>query len=172
MRVRQAAVEDLPAVEALRRADGDSLGFVPKAKYEHIVNRTSDRGRQRWRYEWLLVCEDNADVTGFCLASFGRSGSKIEQVCVREDARRLERALRLVDAVETEARRRGSLRLRCRVAHDIEANFFWQAAGYVPVAETVSTYLNLRPSSSGRRLIVYDKELDQQLLFAVTPLAL
>lgn len=152
-------------MEALRRADGDSLGFVPKQKYEHIVNRTSDRGRNRWMYEWLIVCTDNDEVTGFCLASFGRAGGKIEQVCVRQDARRFERALRLVDAIETEARRRGSLRLRCRVAFDIEANFFWRAIGFEPVAETASTYLNLRPSSSGRRLIVYDKELDQQLLF-------
>lgn len=163
--IRHAHVADLAAVEALRRADGDNLGFVPKTKYEHIVNRTLDRGRSRWRYEWLIVAVDNDEITGFCLANFGRMGAKVEQVCVRHDARRLERALRLVSFIEDEARRRGSLRLRCRVAADIEANFFWRAAGYLPVAETTSTFLNTRESKSKRRLIVYDKELDQQTLF-------
>ncbi len=159
--VRQATEEDLAAIEALRRHDGKDLGFVPAAKYEHIVRRTSDRGRTRWRYEWLIVLTDNDDLTGFCLAGFHRDGAKVEQVCVREDARRMERALRLVDAIEREARRRHCPRLRCRVAADIEANYFWRAAGYVPVAETVSTWLNLRESLSRRPLIVYDKPLAQ-----------
>lgn len=156
---------DLPAIEALRRADGDSLGFIPKARYEHIVERTLDRGRHRWKYEWLVVAIDNDDITGFCLAGFHRDGAKIEQVCVRQDARRMERALLLVDSIEDEARRRASLRIRCRVAYDIEANFFWLAAGYEPVTTVTSTWLNTRESASRRPLIVYDKELSQMTLF-------
>ena len=163
--VRPATRWDLPAIEALRRADSSDLGFVPKAKYEHIVLRTSDRGRERWKYEWLIVCTDNGDVTGFLLAGYHRDGGKIEQVCVRNDARRMERALRLVAVCEDEARKRGSRRIRCRVAADIEANYFWRAAGFEPVATTTSTWLNVRESVSKRPLIVYDKPLDQGLLF-------
>ena len=73
--IRPAKFEDLPAIEALRRADGDALGFVPKAKYEHIVLRTSDRGRDRWKYEWLVVAEDNGEITGYFLAGFHRDGT-------------------------------------------------------------------------------------------------
>ena len=170
--VRHALPSDLLAVESLRRADGKDLGFVPKAKYEHIVNRDSDRGRIRHLYEWLLVRTDEGDVNGFCLAGFHRMGCKIEQICVRADARRMERALSLADAVETEAKRRNSGRIRCRVAYDIEANLFWRAAGYVPTATVVGTWLNLRESKSRRPLIVYDKPLSQARLLEPTALVL
>jgi GNAT superfamily N-acetyltransferase len=166
--IRHAVLADLPAIEALRRADKDALGFVPKQKYEHIVNRTSDRGRERWKYEWLIVAEDNEDLTGFFLAGFHRDGAKGQQLCVRQDARRMERALMLVDFIEAEARRRGAPRIRHRVAADIEANFFWQAAGYTPIAMTTSTWLNVRESISRRPLLIYDKPLDQGSLFALT----
>lgn len=166
--VRLAKFEDLPAIEALRRADSDALGFVPKAKYEHIVLKTSDRGRDRWKYEWLVVAEDNDEITGYFLAGFHRDGAKGQQLCVRQDARRMERALKLVDAIESEARRRGMLRIRNRVAADIEANFFWRAAGYRPIAMTTSTWLNVRESVSKRPLLIYDKPLDQGSLFDLT----
>lgn len=141
---------------------------MPKAKYEHIVLKTSDRGRDRWKYEWLIVAEDNEDITGFLLTGFHRDGCKMQQLCVRNDARRMERALRLVDACEVEARKRGSLRIRCRVAADIEANFFWRAAGYQPIAQTISTWLNVKESLSRRPLLIYDKSLAQGSLFDLT----
>jgi len=165
--IRHAALADLPAIEALRRADKDALGFVPRAKYEHIVNKTSDRGRERWKYEWMIVAEDNGEVTGFFMGGFHRNGAKGTQLCVRDDARRMERALRLVDSFEQEARQRGMLRVRHRVAADIEANFFWRAAGYTPVAVTTSTWLNTRESISRRPLFIYDKALDQGQLFGL-----
>jgi ribosomal protein S18 acetylase RimI-like enzyme len=167
--VRQAAPADLPAIEALRRANGAELGFVPKQKYEHIVNRTLDRGRARWLYEWLLVHVDADEVTGFCLAGFHRDGAKVEQVCVRDDVRRMERALRLVDTVETEAWKRGAARIRCRVAADIEATLFWRAAGFEVVGETTSTWLNLRDAKARRPLLIYEKliALRDQLVLSV-----
>jgi hypothetical protein len=80
----------------------------------------------------------------------------------------MERALALVDACEVEARKRGCLRIRCRVAADIDANFFWQAAGYKPIAQTTSTWLNVKESASRRPLYIYDKSLDQGSLFDLT----
>lgn len=166
--IRTATGADLSAIESLRRHDGDALGFVPKAKYEHIVYKTDDRGRSRWKYEWLIVAEDNGEVTGFLLTGFHRDGCKMQQLCVRHDARRMERALAIVDACEVEARKRGCLRIRCRVAADIDANFFWQAAGYRPIAKTKSTWLNVKESASQRPLFIYDKALDQGSLFDLT----
>lgn len=163
--IRLAEGRDLAAIEALRRADGADLGFVPFAKYEHIVYKTSDRGRERWRYEWMIVAEDNDEVTGFLLTGFHRDGCKMQQVCVRNDARRMERALALVFACEDEARKRGCRRIRCRVAADIEANFFWRAAGFRAIATTASTWMNVKESKSRRPLLIYDKALDQGALF-------
>ncbi len=159
--IRPATMNDLKAIDSLRKADGDCLGFLPLAKLEHIVNQTLDRGRRRWLYESLYVCEDNGDLTGYVLAGFHREGSKIEQICVRQDARRMERAIELESVVSKESLSRTKARIRCRVASDIEANWFWKAIGYTPVAELTSTWLNQRESQSRRPLTVYDKILCQ-----------
>ena len=90
----------------------------------------------------------------------------MQQLAVRQDARRMTRALLLMDTMEEEARRRGNPFIRARVAYDIEANFFWRAAGYEPVNTVTSTWLNIRESKSRRPLIVYDKALDQLPLFS------
>lgn len=171
MIVRKANLADLKVVDFLRKRDGDCLGFLPIAKLEHIVNCTLDRGRRRWEYESLWVCEDNADVTGYVLAGFHISGAKIEQICVRNDARRMERAMALESAVDREARKRRSNRIRCRVAYDIEANFFWRAIGYDVVATVTSTWMNQRESKSKRPLIVYDKIICQPDMFSFSEIA-
>jgi predicted GNAT superfamily acetyltransferase len=78
---------------------------------------------------------------------------------VREDARRLERASRLVASIETECVAKSLPMLRCRVASDIDANAFWTAIGYEAVGETTSTWLNTKESKSKRKLTVYHKPL-------------
>lgn len=163
--IRSAVESDLMAIDSLRKKDGDCLGFLPLMKLEHIVRRTLDRGRARWRYESLWVCEDNGDLTGYVLAGFHREGAKIEQICVRQDARRMERALALERVVADESTARLKPRIRCRVAADIESNLFWRAIGYVPVTTVTSTWLNQRESKSRRPIVVYDRVICQPELF-------
>lgn len=163
--VRPATEADLKGIDSLRKADGDSLGFLPIMKLQHIVTQTLDRGRWRWLYESLWVCEDNDDMTGYVLAGFHREGAKIEQICVRRDARRMERAMILEGVVDAEARARTKQRIRCRVAFDIEANFFWQAIGYNAIATVTSTWMNQGESKSRRPLVVYDKIICQPELW-------
>ena len=160
--IRPATPADLPDVDAMRSLDANCLGFFPLMKYECIVHKVPDHAnRETWRRESLWVATDNGDITGFVLAGFHRDGTKIEQICVRRDARRMERALLLEGVVDTEAKRRQSARIKCRVAADIEANLFWVAAGYTPVAVQASTYRNLRPSQNKRALVIYHKTLAQ-----------
>ena len=166
--IRPASPCDLPAIEALRRKDGDSLGFIPKIVYEFIAARSMDRGRWPYRSEWLLVAEDNDEVTGYVFAAFRRSGAHITQICIRHDARRMERAMLLESAIAIEAERRQCVRIKCRVAFDIEANHFWRAIGYEPVRTVISTWLNLRESKCKRPLIVYERALTARLLFGFT----
>jgi hypothetical protein len=132
---------------------------------EHIVHQTLDRGRVRHRYESMWTVTDNGEVTGYVMAGFHRNGGKIEQICVRHDARRMERALRLEAMVDAEARARTMPCIRCRVAVDLEANLFWTAAGYSPIATTTSTWVNQHESKSRRPLIVYEKRVCQPMLF-------
>jgi hypothetical protein len=57
--IRKSSLNDLKAIDSLRKADGDCLGFLPILKLEHIVNQSLDRGRRRWLYESLWTCEDS-----------------------------------------------------------------------------------------------------------------
>jgi hypothetical protein len=164
MIIRPALITDLPAVDAMRKADGNALGFLPLQRYEYVVTKTKQNGRARWFYEWLLVSTDNGDVTGFVFALFSAAGTKIEQICVRRDARMMERAKALLVSIERESERRLRPLIKCRVAADIEANLFWRALDYRPIATVTSTWLNLRESKSRRPLIYYEKPLCQMQL--------
>lgn len=169
--LRYATPADLTAIDALRKKDGSSLGFIPMAVYESNAARAFIANRDRWRTQQLLVCEDNDDLTGFVFASYAEQHAEIVQICIRQDARRMERALFLADYVEGVAARAGRTIVRARVAADIEAVLFWQAAGFQVVSTTVSTFLNQREAASRRSIHIFEKittrhDALQPLLFA------
>lgn len=165
--MRDATQHDLPYIESLRRKEGSALGFIPASVYEQTATRmlstTDANPRYRWLYMRLLVVEDNGDLTGFCLCSFATEIARILQIVVQEDARRWYRATLMADEVEREAVKRHKNAISCRVAMDLESNFYWRALGYTPVGEVVSTWLNQRESHSKRPLWVYEKRIDGQL---------
>jgi GNAT superfamily N-acetyltransferase len=164
--IRPATLADLAAMDALRRKEGDALGFIPMARYEAIITGiTNDIGQRRADYEGLTVVEDGGELTGFAYARFARRGLKLEQVCIRHDARRIERATALVRTVEAEAIARGSPLARCRVGADLEAVSFWGAIGYTSVSHVRATFLGRRKSWSDRPLIHFERELCQPRLF-------
>ena len=98
-------------------------------------------------------------MTGFCYASFHKNPATIIQIVVQEDARRWSRAMMLEGAVEDETRSRGLSEIKCRVAYDLESNFYWKAIGYRPIETTTSTWLNQKESKSKRPIIVYNKRI-------------
>lgn len=158
---RAAIADDLGAIEAMRRTDGDALGFIPLARYAAVIDGATIDGRRRSDYEGVSVITDSDEVTGFVFAGFHRGGLKIEQVCVREDARRIERATALVRSVEATAWARGAPLARCRVAADLEATRFWEAMGYTARATVAATFMGYRKSWSRRPLIHFERELRQ-----------
>ena len=155
--VRHATPADVPYIDALRKKEGDALGFIPLQRYHAIVARSA------FPHETLYVTEDNGDLTGFVYASHADRTSSIWQIVVQEDARRWTRALLMLDVVEREAVRRNSYGVKCRVAADIEANHFWRAAGYVPASLVTSSAFGRGESKSKRQLIVYYKTLGHEL---------
>lgn len=95
----------------------------------------------------LLVVDGSRELTGYLLAfchdTFYANGPVcwIEEVMVREDARRAGIGLSLVRAAEAWASERGSSVIALATRR---ADAFWQAAGYAPSA----TYLRklVRPT--------------------------
>jgi N-acetylglutamate synthase-like GNAT family acetyltransferase len=152
MKVRVATIEDLRYIESLRRSVSEDIGFIPLQRYEMEID-----GRRNGR---VLVVTDNGDLTGFCYATFGGQSAKVQQVAIQEDARRMERATLLVDAVYNEGLQRGLQQVSCRCAEDIPANEFWRSLGFgcVGQVDSKSVYAGTgreKWSKRGRRLNVY-----------------
>lgn len=150
--LRDATLADIPIIDHLRKRDSQELGFIPWQSYEAtILNPRESRD--------LLVITDNDDVTGFVYVSFAHVyHCKMIQICVREDARRFERAMHMTDYVEAKAARRGQQEVLARVAADIEAVFFWKAIGYVPIDIRIGTFLG-HESIRQRELILFAKQI-------------
>lgn len=161
--IRNAKSSDILYIDSLRKKEGAALGFIPKAAYEDIVLKSAVDGRLRHLYSRLIICEDDGYNTGFCYASFSGSSARIFQIVVQEDSRRWHRAMLLEGEIDRHAKLLGSQFITCRVAADLESNFYWRAMGYTPIKMITSTWLNQRESKSKRPLIEYEKQLQAAL---------
>ncbi len=162
--VRDATIGDLQFIDSLRKKEGSSLGFMPIGVYESVLRKCPVDGRWRHLYSRLIVTLDNDDLTGFCYASYSGDNANIFQIVVREDARRWHRALLMENLINQDAENYSKQAITCRVAYDLESNFFWRAIGYTPIRQVVSTWLNQRESKSRRPLWHYRKPINQPCL--------
>ena len=155
--LRNASGPDWIYIDSLRKREGAALGFIPKDVYISVLERRRVHNRDRWRYQEVLVTEDNGQLTGFAMTSYHATMANIFQIVVQQDARRWHRALLMADYIEERARALGKAGVKCRVACDLESNLFWRAIGYCPLGKVVSTWLNQRESASKRPLWAYEK---------------
>lgn len=120
--VRTSTVLDQKFVDKLQKENSFAVGFIQKTIWEKYV----------WGGErnfMVFICEKNQDPVGYILLTPGLPGNyaKIQQICVRNDARRLDYGTALLKVGENfcEANGRAGFSLRCRV--DLESNHFWEA---------------------------------------------
>ena len=161
--LRPGITEDWGYIDSLRKKESYSLGFIPKNSYLSVLSNISDGVRKRFEYTRINVVEDNGDLTGFCYASFHEIVARIQQIVVQEDARRWYRASMLENAVRQEAVKNKCVGISCRVAFDLESNFFWRAIGYQPIRQITSTWLNQKESKSKRPLWIYYLALKEEI---------
>jgi GNAT superfamily N-acetyltransferase len=123
---RTSNANDRAFVDQLQKENSYAVGFIQKTIWDKYV----------WGGERnfvVLVCEKNLDPVGYILFTPGKgvgSYAKIQQIAVREDARRLEYGSLLLDCSRQfceETGKRG-FTLRCRT--DLESNKFWKALGF------------------------------------------
>lgn len=146
----KAAPADLKFVDSLQRKFGRSLGFLPTAALEENIRRGNV----------TLTCE-NGDEAGYLMVrpklSWRPELASIVQAAVCMDAQRRHHGLALLLTIEAEARARGQVGLQANCAIGVEANEFWQAAGFKPIA-------HLTPNTkSGRHVICWRKPLVRAL---------
>jgi GNAT superfamily N-acetyltransferase len=116
----EATPEDIEYICHLQRIEAnglDSVGFLPKMAFEREI----DAGGR------ILIGRENGDEVGYIYATRNRHGvTKIQQVLVQDDARRLEIGSTLVDAVTSP--NDWLLSLRCR--ENLPAVQFWKDMGF------------------------------------------
>ena len=157
--LRDALPGDFLYIDSLRKTEGSALGFIPKDVYLSVLERKRIANRDRWKYQRILVTVDNNELTGFCYYSFHGGYCKIVQIAIQNDARRWHRAMLMLDEIERHIHSIGKLGITCRVATDLESNYFWTAMGFVPQGVVTSTWLNQRESISKRQITVYTKTM-------------
>lgn len=146
----KATLADLRFVDNLQKRFGRSLGFLPRAAIEGHIELGN-----------VTLARENDDHAGYLLVrpvlSWRPELASIVQAAVCMDAQRRQHGLALLLQVESEARSRGQVGLQANCAIGVEANEFWRAAGFKPIA-------HLTPNTkSGRHVICWRKPLVRSL---------
>ena len=124
--VRTAVEQDQSFIDKLQKDNSYAVGFIQNTIWEKYVFGGE-------RNFVVFICEKNADMVGYVLLTPGRkpySYAKIQQIAVREDARRLDYGSALLHVVKdfVNTFNRMGVTLRCRT--DLESNKFWKALGF------------------------------------------
>ena len=122
MVISRATLADLPYIVHLAKIEDQCLGFVPSTRYEFTINE------QGTKTCVINVLKENNQHLGFVYAGItpDKNITKIYQIAVQQDARRLTFATALVDSVTLEST--DFITLRC--ATDLESNRFWTALDF------------------------------------------
>jgi len=160
--IRFAKIEDLPYIVDLSKKESRSIGFIPKIAYESAI--TGIKKGKRWSdvcNDRLFVCQNNGDLVGFCLVSFGKMfqnprKGKIAQICIQTDARKIERGKMLLTQVLVHGVSLGCNDFGCGCADDLESNFFWRAMGWDHFGQRKGiSHLNTWKQTSERIINIY-----------------
>lgn len=114
------AITFVKFLDHLQRENSHALGFLPFQALEQAITL----GR-------VLLCYENDEPAGYCIHGPSKRHSKIYQVCVAEDARRIEHGTALIEAVRSLAMRANAHDLILHCADDLPANSFWQELGFI-----------------------------------------
>ena len=125
--VRTSTIKDWLIIDKLLNENSNAIGFIPKTYFEKAV-----WGGQK--NAMVFICESNNDQVGYVYITPGKkyaSFAKIQQIAVRDDARRLKYGTALMQVCKEFCIKFGrkGFTLRCR--QDLSSNYFWQALGFV-----------------------------------------
>lgn len=146
----KATPADLKFLDSLQKKFARSLGFLPA----QALMANIEQGN-------VTLTNENDDAAGYILArprlAWQPGLTSIVQAAVCMDAQRRQHGLALLLTIEQAARERGQIALQANCAIGVEANEFWQAAGFKPIAHMTPH------TKSGRHIICWRKPLTRKL---------
>lgn len=162
--VRTAKQSDRNFIDKLQKENSFAVGFIQNTVWDKYVFGGE-------RNFVVFICEKNSDMVGYVLLTPGRgaySYAKIQQIVVREDARRLDYGSALLNVVKqfcNEFERVG-VTLRCRV--DLESNKFWQALGFTLYGQWQKGRINHVGFKASDDINLWRIDLNSNLLYLFT----
>lgn len=123
--VRTSRVDDTTFIDGMQKDNSYAVGFIQRTIWDRYVFGGE-------RNFFALVCEKNDDPVGYALITPGRVNgyARIQQIAVREDARRLEYGTALISVVREFCNEFGRIGCRLRCRRDLESNLFWKSLGF------------------------------------------
>lgn len=118
------AVGFVKFLDHLQSENSHALGFLPFEALRQAI----ELGR-------VFLCYENDDPAGYLIHGPAKKHSKIYQVCVAEDARRIEHGTALVEAFHRVCLAADAHDLTLHCAEDLPANRFWQELGFEPAGQ-------------------------------------
>lgn len=135
--VRTSTIRDMLLIDKLQKENSYAVGFIQKTIWDKYVFGGE-------RNFVVFICECNNDAVGYVLITPGKINGygKIQQIAVRNDARRLYYGTALLDVCRQFCKEfyRVGFTLRCRV--DLESNLFWKNLGFENYAKWEKGKLN------------------------------
>ena len=123
--VRTSNILDRSILDKLQKENTNAVGFLPITYFEKCI-----WGGQKNAF--VFICTANNDEVGYVYITPGKhlGYAKIQQIAIRNDARRLHYGSALIDVCKQFCERfeRVGFTLRCRL--DLESNLFWIKLGF------------------------------------------
>jgi GNAT superfamily N-acetyltransferase len=124
--IRTSTIQDWIIVDKLQKENSFAVGFIQQTIWEKYV----------WGGErnfTVLIAEKNLDPVGYILITPGKKSgdyAKIQQICVRNDARRLKYGQALLDVGKNYCEDTGKAGFTLRCRKDLDSNRFWGALNF------------------------------------------
>lgn len=158
--VRTSTIKDMLLVDKLQKENSYAVGFIQKTVWEDYV----------WggkRNFIVLICEANKDAVGYVLITPARDAykyAKIQQIAVRNDARRLHYGTALIDVCRQfcETFHRKGFTLRCR--EDLDSNNFWLKLGFEKYDTWQKGKINHVGFKASKNINLYKIELNKNII--------
>lgn len=148
--IRTATEADILFLDSLQKKYRGCLGFLPRPALDFYA-----------RHGLVTVAQENGEPAGFLL---GKEKLRYEprirpifQAAIAMDAQRRHHGLALVALLCEQAKAAGQLAVQANCAADLEANEFWEAAGFQAINAMTPDTLR------GRPIICWRKSIDIQL---------
>lgn len=157
--VRTTTPNDWLFIDSLMKEEASKIGFLTKRVWEKDIWKGE-------RAHVCLICEVNKFCVGYVFFSSGRGVDrdiKIQQIVIKNDARRFEYGTALCDCCVDFCKQfnRSAITLRCRA--DLEANNFWQFLGfklYKIISKGTINHVGMKASND---IFCYRKQVSNDL---------